>query len=113
MQSSMGIIVRLVGREAGQAQSHALGTCKCVCREQRAYNVCGAKVGLEEWGNDIPGHVSSAGRALTELLSRAQCFLHPLGSCREVQVPPPPRLWHCSPCPECSQGPRFLLRSGI
>lgn len=55
MQSSAGIIVCLVGREAGQAQSHTLGTCERVCGEQRTYNVRGAKVGLEEWGTTSQG----------------------------------------------------------
>jgi len=88
MQSSGGITVLLVGGEAEQTQSHASGSCECVCGEPSARNVCGAG-GV---GGRHPRARPRSWRELTELLSRAQSVLRPLGPCREGQVSPLPRV---------------------
>lgn len=110
MQSSAGIIVQLVVREAGQVQSRTPGTCECVCGERYAYNMCE----VQRWGWRIGGTTSQgmslSWRALTELLSRVWQFLHSLGSCREVQVPPTTLASALQPLPAAQPGTHVPLK---
>lgn len=49
-------------------------------------------------------------RALTELLSRVWRFLHSLGSCREVQVPPTTLASALQPLPAAQPGTHAALK---